>query len=57
SDPRWHALPVLFLSAHTDTETMHRAFASGADDFISKTIAGPELASRILNRLDRCQVD
>lgn len=55
SDPRWHALPVLFLSAHTDAETIHRAFAGGADDFIPKTIAGPELATRILNRLDRCQ--
>lgn len=55
SDPRWHALPVLFFSAHTDAETMHRAFVGGADDFISKTITGPELATRILNRLDRCQ--
>ncbi|GAB4368865.1 MAG: response regulator [Elainellaceae cyanobacterium] len=51
--PRWSGLPILFLTAHTDSETMHRVFAAGADDFVCKPIVGPELMTRILNRLER----
>jgi diguanylate cyclase (GGDEF)-like protein len=53
NDPRWSALPVLFLTAHTDAETMHRVFEVGADDYVTKPIVGPELITRILNRLER----
>jgi len=56
SDPHWNRLPVLFLSAHTDAETQNQAFAMGADDYVSKPIAGPELAGRILNRLERVRL-
>jgi diguanylate cyclase (GGDEF)-like protein len=52
-DPRWSGLPILFLTAHTDVETMHQVFAAGADDYVSKPIVGPELITRILNRLER----
>lgn len=53
NEPRWSNLPVLFLSAHTDAQTVHRVFAAGADDFVNKPIVGPELVARILNRLER----
>jgi DNA-binding response OmpR family regulator len=53
SDLRWQHLPVLFLTAHEDPETQHRAFATGADDFVRKPVAASELANRILNRLAR----
>jgi diguanylate cyclase (GGDEF)-like protein len=56
NDPNWSDLPILFLSAHTDAETICRVFSVGADDFVNKPIAGPELVARILNRLDRTRI-
>jgi DNA-binding response OmpR family regulator len=56
NDPDWSELPVLFLSAHTDSEMVHRLFAVGADDYVSKPILGPELVARVLNRLERTQI-
>jgi diguanylate cyclase (GGDEF)-like protein len=53
NDSRWSDLPILFLTAHTDAETMHQVFAVGADDYVSKPIVGPELVARIFNRLER----
>lgn len=55
-DPRWSGLPILFLTAHTDPETKHRVFAAGADDYVSKPIVGPELVTRIFNRLERTRL-
>jgi diguanylate cyclase (GGDEF)-like protein len=56
NDPNWSDLPILFLSAHTDAETIYRVFSVGADDFVNKPITGPELVARILNRLDRTRI-
>ncbi len=56
NDPRWSELPVLFLSAHTDAETVNQVFTVGADDYVSKPILGPELIARVLNRLERMQI-
>ncbi len=56
NDSQWSELPVLFLSARTDAETVHKVFAVGADDYVNKPIVGPELVSRILNRLERTQI-
>ncbi len=56
NDPRWAATPVIFLTSVTDRSTVERAFASGADDFIAKPIAGPELVTRITNRLERTRL-
>ena len=53
SDPAWRHVPILFLTARADRETIYRVFAAGADDYLSKPIVGPELVSRIRNRLDR----
>lgn len=53
SSTRWCELPVLFLSASSDSETIHRLFSVGADDFVNKPFTGPELATRIVNRLVR----
>lgn len=53
SDVRWEQLPAIFLTAREDAETRDRAFASGADDFITKPVAADELARRIQNRLER----
>ncbi|MEO1592221.1 MAG: response regulator [Cyanobacteria bacterium J06632_22] len=56
-DPRWQHLPVLFLTAHRDAETVEQMFRTGADDYLSKPIVGPELLTRILNRLERRRRD
>jgi diguanylate cyclase (GGDEF)-like protein len=56
NDPRWGNLPILFLSAHTDAATIQQVFTVGADDYVAKPIVGPELISRILNRLERTQI-
>ena len=56
SDSRWSELPVLFLSGHNDAELVHQVFAVGADDYVQKPIAGPELIARILNRLERTRI-
>ncbi|UBF25026.1 response regulator [Kovacikia minuta CCNUW1] len=52
-DPTWQGLPILFLTAHKDSQTVQQVFAAGADDFIIKPIVGPELLTRISNRLER----
>lgn len=56
NDSRWAGLPVLFLTAHTDTETVQEVFAAGADDFACKPIVGPELVTRIVTRIERSRL-
>lgn len=53
TDPHWQNLPVLFLTAHQEQETVQQVFSVGADDYISKPVIGPELLTRITNRLER----
>jgi DNA-binding response OmpR family regulator len=53
SSPRWWELPVLFLSASNDEENLRRLYSVGADDFVPKPFSGPELATRVVNRLVR----
>lgn len=56
NSPQWSGLPILFLTSRRDAEMMHRGFAAGADDWVSKPFAGPELVTRILNRLERSRL-
>jgi diguanylate cyclase (GGDEF)-like protein len=53
NDSRWSGLPIMFLTAHTDANTVNQVYTVGADDFVSKPIIGPELVTRIINRLER----
>lgn len=55
NDPHHSQLPVVFLSAHSDAETVHQAFAAGADDFLTKPIHPTEFRIRLINRLRRSQ--
>ncbi|MGB3205592.1 MAG: response regulator [Crinalium sp.] len=55
NDIRWSNLPILFLSAHTDEQTIEQVFVAGADDYVNKPIRAVELIARILNRLERTQ--
>ncbi|HYF95702.1 MAG TPA: response regulator [Symbiobacteriaceae bacterium] len=56
NDPRWCTIPVLFLTASAGQSMIHRVFAAGADDFVGKPIVGPELVTRIQNRLERTKL-
>ena len=56
ADVRFGQLPVVFLTANTDSECVERIFEAGADDYVSKPIVGPELMTRVLNRLDRVRL-
>ena len=49
-------LPILFLTAHRDADTMQKVFSAGADDYVSKPVIAPELMTRIFNRLERSQL-
>lgn len=53
ADPRRRALPVVFLTARAEPETVYRVFAAGADDFVAKPFVGPELVARIESRVFR----
>lgn len=53
SDPNWQSLPILFLTALRDSDTIQQVFTAGADDYATKPIIGSELLTRINNRLER----
>lgn len=53
SHAEWQHLPIIFVSVHADQSTQAKAFAVGADDYITKPIQGQNLVFRILNRLKR----
>lgn len=46
---RWPEVPVLMLSSHDEPETVHRAFANGANGFVSKS----ESADRIIEMIQQ----
>ncbi|MEM7553815.1 MAG: response regulator [Cyanobacteria bacterium P01_A01_bin.84] len=56
NDSRWSELPILFLTVHSEANTVNQVFSAGADDFVSKPIVGPELVTRIVNRLERIKL-
>jgi diguanylate cyclase (GGDEF)-like protein len=53
ADARWQNLPLLFLTGHSDADTVSELFAAGADDYVSKPVVGPELLARVRNRIER----
>ncbi|ARV59569.1 multi-component transcriptional regulator [Nostocales cyanobacterium HT-58-2] len=53
TDPKWQGLPILFLTAHRQIETVQQVFAVGADDYVLKPVVGEELLTRIIHRLER----
>ena len=56
ADERFAKVPVIFLTAHRDPDVVQRVFEAGADDYVSKPIVGPELLTRIANRLERVRL-
>jgi diguanylate cyclase (GGDEF)-like protein len=56
NDPRWSHLAVIFVTGRTDAETVELVFNAGADDYVAKPIIGPELVTRVANRLERVRL-
>ena len=52
-DPRTRAIPVVLLTASRDVNDKVKAFAAGADDYITKPIVFEEVAARIQALLRR----
>lgn len=50
-DPRYSQLPILVVTAHTDNESMRRAYAVGANDVLGKPVVEAELVTRIISRI------
>jgi diguanylate cyclase (GGDEF)-like protein len=51
NDRRWNDISVIFLTGHTDPDSVRRVFAAGADDYVGKPFVPAELMTRIESRL------
>ncbi|WP_372759927.1 response regulator, partial [Litorivivens sp.] len=51
ADAQTRGIPVIFLSALTDTEAIVKGFALGAVDYISKPFQGDEVRARVRTQL------
>lgn len=51
--PRWHQLPIVFLTAYTDAARKHAAMLAGANDFIDKSLTESDLVRRLLYQVRR----
>jgi phosphoserine phosphatase RsbU/P len=51
ANPAWHDLPVIFLTARTDTTDLVRGFELGAVDYVSKPFNAHELLARVQTHL------
>ena len=56
TDPQWQELPIVFLTAHREIETVQQVFAVGGDDYVVKPVVGAELLARITHRLERTRL-
>lgn len=53
SSKQTQTVPVILVTAQTELEDLTNAFAVGADDFIMKPFAVPELLARVRGKLER----
>lgn len=51
ANPDWKHIPIIFLTALSDTDSILRGFEVGAVDYISKPFREPELLARVKNHL------
>src|SRR5690348_14890482 len=51
--PKLEKLPVIFMTALSDTQDKVRAFAAGADDYVTKPFQSEEVLARVRTHLAR----
>lgn len=49
--PEWHGVPVIFLTAKVDTDSIVEGFEVGAVDYVTKPFQAAELLQRVDNHL------
>lgn len=54
NNAEWQSLPIIFLTARQNAAV--QVFSAGADDYVVKPVLGPELITRINNRLERSRL-
>lgn len=52
SDPKTKNLPIIFLTAKTDTNSIVRGFQLGANDYVTKPFNSAELMARVKTQLE-----
>lgn len=57
SDPRTLAIPVIFVTALSDTEDESRGFEAGGVDYISKPVSPPVVRARVRTHLSLVRVE
>ncbi|MEL6471080.1 MAG: response regulator [Cyanobacteria bacterium J06623_4] len=50
-NPQWQSIPIIFLTALTDTDSIVKGFSLGAVDYISKPFQEAELLARVSTHL------
>lgn len=50
--PRWHTIPILFLTSKSDAQGRAAAFQAGGSDLLSKPILSEELIARVRTQID-----
>jgi len=56
SDRNWRRLPILCLTTELSPTTLHQVLTAGADDCLSKPLAGSQLITRIFSCLQRTRL-
>ena len=56
ANPAWREIPVIFLTARTDTADLVKAFELGAVDYVSKPFNSHELLARVQTHLTMNQL-
>ncbi len=51
--PHWSRLPIVFFTAHTDSQTKQAALQVGANDLIEKSLPPSDLLTRLADQLKR----
>lgn len=51
SDPSTSSIPIIFATAKTDDESISKAYAAGADDYVSKPLKRSEVIARVQTQL------
>jgi putative two-component system response regulator len=57
ADPRLREVPIVILTARSDTEDMAAGFAHGATDFMTKPFAMSQFRARVRSWLTRAAAD